>query len=176
MSDTTFEPSAHDPGAGCDDTRRDDAASLASARKLNLLGLVTPVANLGMIRTAPRDVRWFGVGAGVVLLALAAWAWHRGHAAVAVVALAAHAALVLAGLVNPRFPELPGRAWIRFGLLLGHVMSYPIFALLYWLAVTPMALLVRLFGSDPLRRRAPPAESYWIVREPAPKERFERQF
>lgn len=171
MSDTTFEPAAHAP-----DTGRDDATSVAAARKLNLLGLATPAANLGMLRTAPRDLRWFGVGAGVVLLALAAFAWTRGHAAVAVCAAAAHAALVLAGLVNPRFPELPGRAWIGFGLLLGRFMSWPIFALLYWVAVTPMALLVRLFGADPLRRRAAPAESWWIVREPSPKERFERQF
>ena len=39
-----------------------------------------------------------------------------------------------------------------------------------------VALLARLCGSDPLRRKGPPPASYWQRREPAAKERFERQF
>ena len=151
-------------------------ADLGRARLENLLGLVTPVANLGMRHTAARELRWFGVGAGVVLLA-ATWVLGRqGRLELAGAAAAAHAALVLAGLVNPRFPEAAGRLWLRFGETLGRWMAVPIFALLYFLAVTPTALLVRLLGKDPLRRSAPRAESYWVKRHPAPPERFERQF
>lgn len=172
MSDTVVErlPAAHAEGGGA------TSEAIARARLLNLLGLVTPVANLGMTRTAPPDLRWFGVGAGVVLLGAAFLAHRGGHVTVAVSFAAAHAALVLIGLVNPRLPELPGRWWTRFGETIGKLMAYPIFAFIYYVAVTPTALLVRLFGTDPLRRKAPPQGSYWVARKPVPKEQFERQF
>lgn len=146
------------------------------ARVLNLAGLVSPVANLGMTRTAPADLRWFGVGAGVVLCGGAAVAWRGGHETAAAILVAAHYALVLTGLLNPHIPEAVGRAWTSFGHALGKVMSYPIFAALYFLVLTPTALLVRLFSGDPLKRRAPRAESYWVDRKASPRERFERQF
>lgn len=154
----------------------DAAAASGRARAWNLLGLVTPVANLGMRLTAPAELRWFGVGAGVILLGAAVWCWRAGHAGTATALAGAHVLLVLAGLVNPRFPEIPGALWIWFGKALGRWMAYPIFALLYFAVVTPTALLVRILGKDPIGRRAAPAESYWIRRDPAPKERFERQF
>jgi saxitoxin biosynthesis operon SxtJ-like protein len=152
------------------------AADLRRARAANLLGLVTPLANLGMLRLAPPDLRWFGVGAGCVLTGAAALAWCKGHFVLAVCAAAAHVALVLAGLVNPRLPEVPGRLWIGFGTLLGKVVAVPLFAALYFLVVSPTAVLVRLCAGDPLKRKAPPQESYWIDRDPVPPERFERQF
>jgi len=171
MSDNVVERLPARGSAGSDSPE-----AVARARVLNLFGLFTPVANLGMTRTAPADLRWFGVGAGVVLL-LGTWLASRNHHPwVAGSFAAAHVALVLLGLLNPRLPEVPGRWWTKFGELMGKAMAYPIFALIYYVAVTPTALLVRLFGTDPLRRKAPPQESYWIVREPAPKERFERQF
>jgi hypothetical protein len=71
---------------------------------------------------------------------------------------------------------VPGRLWIGFGMLLGKVVAVPLFAVLYYLVVTPTAVLVRLFVGDPLKRRAPPQASYWIDRDPVPPERFERQF
>ena len=87
-----------------------------------------------------------------------------------------HYCLVLLGLLHPRLPEIPARLWLGFGVLLGKVMVYPIFTALYLLAVTPTALFVRLTGRDPLARKAPPRDSYWVDREPVPVERYERQF
>lgn len=172
MTDTLVP---HDDSAAAADGP--DAATVRRARLFNLPGIVVPfLANFGMRLTAPPELRWFGVGAGVVLSGAALWAWSRGNLWIAATCAAAHAGLVLTGLVHPRLPELPGRAWIAFGKGLGRWMAYPIFALLYFVAVTPTALLVRLFGKDPLARRAPPASSYWVQRKPAPKERFERQF
>jgi hypothetical protein len=151
-------------------------AELARARLLNLLGLVSPVANLGLVRLAPPDLRWFGVGAGVVCAGVAVWAHLTGRPTVLWAALGLHYALVLLGLAHPRLVEWPGRAWIAFGRLLGRVMIYPIFALIYYLAVTPTALAMRVCGKDPLRRRAPPEGSYWVKRKPVGRERYHRQF
>jgi hypothetical protein len=166
------------PRAGYDDHRgeRKGPDPVARARAWNLLGLCTPFANLGMLLTAPRELRWFGTGTGVLLLGTAAWAWLSGHAGTAVVATAIHILLVLVGLLNPHLPEVPGSLWLRLGATLGRWATLPIFALLWFGVVTPTALLVRIFGRDPLARHGPRRDSYWIPRMPSPPERFERQY
>lgn len=149
---------------------------LRQARVRNLLGLVTPVANLGMYLVSPRSLRSFGVGAGVALTAAGVWFLWRGRPAVGVPLLAAHFALVLAGLVDPRFPEIAGRAWIALGRGMGVVMGFVTLPLVYWLVVTPMALVARLFGARPLDPPRDDAESFWRRRKPPPPGGFKRQF
>lgn len=59
------------------------------------------------------------------------------------------------------------RLWFQFGLLLHKVISPVAMGLLFYVAVTPMALLLRVVGKDLLKlRRDDTAESYWIVRQP----------
>jgi len=149
---------------------------MQKARLLNLLGLVSPAANLGMVRVSPKELRYVGLVFGVALWAAAFWGWWQSVTWLIYAALGAHAALVLLGLLNPHWPEGPARAWVGFGKLLGVIFAVPMFTLLYVLVVTPTALLVRLFGKDPLDRGAEPAESYWQDHAPHPRERFERQF
>ena len=67
-------------------------------------------------------------------------------------------------------PEILGplnRAWAKFGMVLHHVMNPLIMGLIFFLAVTPIALVMRLMGKDPLRLRLDrDAKSYWIERTP----------
>lgn len=70
-------------------------------------------------------------------------------------------------------------AWVAFGKGIGWVVSHVIMTLIYFAVLTPIALIMRLFGHDPLRLRPDPGlESYWIDR---PREAFstrqcEKQF
>lgn len=164
------------PGVADEDRPAATPALLRRARVRNLLGLVTPVANLGMFLVSPRSLRSFGVTAGVLLTAAAAWFLWRGRPTAWVPLAAAHYALVLAGLVDPRFPELAGRAWHAFGRGLGAVMGFVTLPLVFWLAVTPMALLMRLFGARPLDPPRDDAETFWRPRKPRPPGGFKRQF
>ena len=53
------------------------------------------------------------------------------------------------------------------GLTLGRIITPIIMGLIFFGVVTPIAVLARVRGADPLRRRFDPAaQSYWIVREP----------
>jgi carbamoyltransferase len=151
------------------------AGALARARLWNLLGLVSPFANLGMRIVSPADQRWFGCGAGILLIGATIWALRAEQVAAAGVFATVHVALVVAGIVHPRLPEVAGRAWIRLGTTVGRVVAVPVLSLVYLLVVTPTALLVRLTGSDPLAREAPRTGSWWLPRRPSPPERFERQ-
>lgn len=122
--------------------------------------------------------RGFGLTmAGVLALVGAVRLWHGaasgpwwlgGAALFLVLALAAP------GLLRPL-----NRAWLRLGLLLYRVVNPVVMALLFFLAVTPMALLMRLFGKRPLGlAREPAAPSYWIPRTPPGPEpsTMDRQF
>ena len=62
-----------------------------------------------------------------------------------------------------------GLSWVSARVVLGLVFS---------VAVTPIGLVKRLTGWDPLGRRRAPAESYWVpysARQNDPKH-FERMF
>src|SRR5262245_35779910 len=65
------------------------------------------------------------------------------------------------------------KLWTKLGVLLYRVVSPLVLGLLFYATVTPIALLMRVLGKDPLRlRRDPDVASYWIVRTPpgpAPK-------
>ncbi len=57
--------------------------------------------------------------------------------------------------------------WFKFGLLLHKIVSPLIMGLLFYLTVTPIALIMRVLNKDTLRLRFEHgAESYWIEREP----------
>lgn len=59
------------------------------------------------------------------------------------------------------------RAWTRFGLMLHHVVSPIVLGIMFFLVVTPTAIVMRLLGKDPLRLRFDAEEqTYWIDRQP----------
>ena len=146
------------------------------ARGINLFGLVSPAANLGLVFVAPPSRRWFGLGAGVVCAAVLVYASNTGRTTLAWTAVGVHYALVLAGLVHPLAVSAVAKVWAEFGGALGKVMAYPVFTVIYLVAVTPTALIARALGKDPLGTRGPPRDTYWTPHDPPPKERYERQF
>jgi hypothetical protein len=75
--------------------------------------------------------------------------------------------LTVVTIATPDLLSLPNRLWLRFGLLLNHIISPVVLAVMFYLVVTPMSLLMRVFAKDNLRlRRDPAAGTYWIKREP----------
>lgn len=77
------------------------------------------------------------------------------------------AVFLLAALVFPKTLAPLNRAWMRFGLLLHKIVNPVIMGLIFFLTVTPTALIMRALGKDPLRRRLDKnATTYWIDRAP----------
>jgi len=67
---------------------------------------------------------------------------------------------------------------ILVALPIGYVVSFVLLAAFYFLLLTPLGLLFRLIGRDPLCRRFDPnAKSYWSRRQsPKNLDRYFRQF
>lgn len=68
--------------------------------------------------------------------------------------------------------------WITATYPIGWVVSHTILAVVFYLAVTPIGILRRTLGGDPLTRRFDrAAPTYWVTRPSQPdKARYLRQF
>lgn len=89
------------------------------------------------------------------------------------------AVLIAFSAVWPRALKYPYIAWMTMAFALGFVMSQVILTLFFFLLVTPIGLVARLFGKDFLnRKRDLRATTYWIPREAKakPPVSYEQQF
>ncbi|MEK6281566.1 MAG: SxtJ family membrane protein [Acidobacteriota bacterium] len=109
-----------------------------------------------------RVEREFGLIVGGVFLLLGTWWVYRGKFPdVAHALLLLGAALFLLGLIFPRALVYPNRAWMKLAEALAFVMTRIILGIIYFMIVTPIGVIKRLTGWDPLHRRAAPSASYW---------------
>ncbi len=113
-----------------------------------------------------------------VLLLLAAWNYHRGRLTVVFVLGGIGAALLVIGLLIPPLARGFHVLWMRVATLLGWVNSRVLLGLMFYGVFAPYNLIGRLFGRDPLNRRKPSRDSYWLPRKQTrqTKEQFERTF
>lgn len=78
-------------------------------------------------------------------------------------------ALVFAGvaLAGPSLLGPLNRLWTMFGLLLSRIVRPVVMGLLFFVVITPIALIMRATGKDQLHLEFDPkAKSYWIERSP----------
>jgi Saxitoxin biosynthesis operon protein SxtJ len=114
----------------------------------------------------PSSDRSFGLVVAIFFLLVAFWPLIRAEPirwwALGVAAVIAVLALLWTAALAPL-----NKLWTKLGILLYRIVSPVVMALLFYVTVTPIALLMRVLGKDPLRlRRAPDAASYWIDRTP----------
>ncbi len=111
--------------------------------------------------------RSFGLFFGAVFAAIGLWLVYKGSLAWAAAFGVAAVAVAVVALAAPRWLALPNRWWFKFGLLLGAIVSPIVLGLLFFVLITPIALVMKLFGRDALERRFDPRRrSYWVEREP----------
>ena len=85
---------------------------------------------------------------------------------------------LVATLVNPDVLLPLNRLWMRFGLLLGMIISPIVMGIIFFGLFTPMSLTMRLFGRDELRIRFKHKTTHWILRNHPndSSESFKHQF
>jgi len=88
-------------------------------------------------------------------------------------------ATVFAGLTlwRPRSLQLANRAWLNLGLLMYRAVNPVIMAILFFGAILPIGLVMRLFGKDFLNlARDASSPTYWLPRsDPRPPAESMRQ-
>ena len=80
---------------------------------------------------------------------------------------------------KPALLARPNALWTKLGVLLGNVVGPIAVGILFFGVVTPLGVIMRLTGKDPLRLKLDRgAGSYWILREPPgpPPKSMKNQF
>ncbi len=116
-------------------------------------------------RLSARDGRRFGLQVGIAFVVLGAISGWRGHPISLRVLCGIGAALILSGLLIPARLGPIYRGWMGLALLISRVTSPVLSGVVYFLVLTPIALLMRLFGHRTLS--APRGASVWHDRDPA---------
>jgi hypothetical protein len=80
------------------------------------------------------------------------------------------------GLVAPMSLRPVYRGWMKFGLFMSKFMTPLIMGLVFYLVVTPMAMVLKILGKDYMARRFDSSESYRVKSERAPKDNLKRPF
>ena len=73
---------------------------------------------------------------------------------------------LILGILNAKTLSPFNNLWIKFGELLGRIIAPIVMALVYFFILTPISLLVRVFGKDLLGLKfLKKKNSYWINRK-----------
>ena len=125
-----------------------------------------------------KGVREFGLTTGAVVVAIfglffpwlleldwPVWPW--------VIA----APLWFLALIHPLSLRRIYRVWMRFGLLASRIMTPLVLGIVFFVMISPMAMIRRLMGKDPMQRALDPnKKSYRVQSIKSPKEKLERPF
>lgn len=109
-----------------------------------------------------RAEREFGLIVGSVFVLLGCWWLYRGKfTSAAEVLIPLGACLILLGGVLPGALVYPNKAWMKLAEGMSYVSTRIILAFVFFLVLTPIGLIKRALGWDPLERRADRRDSYW---------------
>jgi uncharacterized membrane protein (DUF2068 family) len=136
------------------------------------------IEEIRAIKGGTKELRQFGVTIAAALCLIGGWLWWKESQWDGYLFVAA-AAVLLPTLLFPTLLKPFHRFWMVLGLCMGLVVTGVLMVVLFYLVVTPIGLLMRLRGMDPLKRSFDrEASSYWIPRDAgtADKKNYERQF
>ena len=102
-----------------------------------------------------------------VFALLSAYSAYKGADAFKVYGwLSAGIAVGVVAVTAPNLLTPFNKAWMKLGELMGKVVSPLVLGVIFFVLLTPVALIGRLLGRDELRLKRTNSESYWIDRVP----------
>ena len=107
----------------------------------------------------------FGLLFFVVFLILGLWPLKNGENLNFYFITASTIFLIL-GLINSKLLSPLNKSWIKLGEILGIIIAPIVMALVYFVVLTPISIIVRIFGKDLLGLKfLKEKETYWIKRK-----------
>jgi hypothetical protein len=126
-----------------------------------------------------KQIRKFGFALATLLLVISSWKYYRAQTTSSYIFLIAGAvsfasAIFFQPVIKPIYIVMMKAAhilgWINTRILLG---------VIFYLTITPIGLIMRVFGKDILDKKIEPEkEDYWVKRDKATfdKHRYENQY
>ena len=107
----------------------------------------------------------FGLLFFVVFLIIGLWPLKNGEI-LNFYFITASVIFLLLGLTNSKLLTPLNKSWIKLGEILGILIAPIVMALVYFVILTPVSIVVRIFGKDLLSLKLlKEKETYWIERK-----------
>ena len=120
----------------------------------------------------------FGLFFSIIFFLIGGYAFYDEQIIVAVIFLASSCVLLLISLVAADYLIKLNILWFKLGILISRVVSPIVLGFIFFILISPIAILTRMFGRDILQLKKKVVSSYWIKREPRGPlpESFKKQF
>ena len=107
----------------------------------------------------------FGLLFFVVFLILGLWPLKNGES-LNFYFITVSVVFLILGLLNSKFLSPLNKSWIKLGEILGVIIAPIVMALVYFVILTPVSIIVRVFGKDLLGLKfLKEKDTYWIKRK-----------
>jgi polyferredoxin len=124
-----------------------------------------------------KELRNFGLMVGGIFLVIGLWPMVWRGEGIRLWAIGLGGLLIPLGLLMPAVLAPVFKVWMKVGHVLGWINTRIILGALFYGLITPMGVVMRLFGWDAMRRvLVRDVESYRVVRQPRPRTHMTRQF
>ena len=118
--------------------------------------------------------RSFGIVFFIVFLLIALYPILKGND-LRIWSLIVSLIFLILGLLNSKILTPLNKIWFKLGLFLGKIISPLIMGIIFFIVVTPIGIIMRLFNKDLLNLKYNKEKSYWIKRV-GPKSKMKNQF
>ena len=105
----------------------------------------------------------FGILFFIVFALIAFWPFLSGEKIRLWAILLSFIFLIL-GVLNSQLLTPLKKIWIKIGIILGKIIAPLVMALIYFIIITPISILIKIFGKDILNMKFDSSKSYWIKR------------
>lgn len=125
----------------------------------------------------PKELRQFGLLVGGIFSVIALWPLMFRSESPRFWAMSLGCLLILLGVIAPLSLKQVHRGWTKIGHVLGSINTKIILGITYYLLITPMGLVMRLMGKDPMHRAVREnVDTYRVVRDARPRQHMRNQF
>jgi flagellar biosynthesis protein FlhB len=118
----------------------------------------------------------FGYFFSAIWLLVAIYFHFKGNQIFPTLSILLASTLLFAAMFYPDLLEPLNKLWFKLGALLGAISSPIVLSILFFMLITPIALLGRIFGRDSLKLKSKKMNTYWIDKTETDQISFENQF
>ena len=132
-----------------------------------------------MMEINKKGLREFGVVTGAIVVGLFGLLlpWLLNSASFPLWPWYIFAALASVAIVMPMALKPVYIVWMRFGMVMGWINTRLILGIIFYIMFTPIALILKLLGKDPMRRKLyDNLVSYRIESKHSPRDHMENPF
>ncbi len=105
----------------------------------------------------------FGILFFIVFLLIALWPV-KDSESIRIWSIIISSLFLILGIINSKFLTPLKKGWIKLGEILGKFIAPIVMGFIYFVVITPIGILLRLFGKDLLNIKFNKNKSYWIKR------------